>query len=102
MARQRRSFSTEFKLEAADLVMNQGYTVAEACRSLDIGETALRRWIEQIQDERLGYAPTSRAITAEQRRIQDLESQVKRLEQEKTILKKATALLMSDEMNRTR
>jgi transposase len=31
-----------------------------------------------------------------------LETRCKRLEQEKDILKKATALLMSDEMNRTR
>ena len=34
MARQRRSFSTEFKSEAANLVVNQGYTISEAshCR----------------------------------------------------------------------
>lgn len=44
MARQRRSFSTEFRREAASLVLDQGYSVAEACRSLDVGETALRRW----------------------------------------------------------
>ncbi len=31
MARQRRSFSTEFKREAAGLALDQGYSIAEAC-----------------------------------------------------------------------
>jgi transposase len=102
MARLRRSYNTDFKREAANLVLKEGYSVAEASRSLDIGQTALRRWIDQLEGERLGVTPKARAFTDEQRRIQELEAQVRRLEQEKSILKKATALLMSDEMNRTR
>ena len=102
MERLRRSFNTDFKREAANLVLKEGYSVAEASRSLDIGETALRRWIDQLEGERLGVTPKAKAFTDEQRRIQELEAQVRRLEQEKSILKKATALLMSDEMNRTR
>ena len=102
MARLRRSFNTDFKREAANLVLKEGYSVGEASRSLDIGETALRRWIDQLEGERLGVTPKAKAFTDEQRRIQELEAQVRRLEQEKSILKKATALLMSDEMNRRR
>ena len=102
MGRQRRSFNTDFKREAANLVVKEGYSVPEASRSLDVGETALRRWIQQLEDERLGVTPRAKAFTDEQKRIQELEAQVRRLEQEKSILKKATALLMSDEMNRTR
>ncbi len=37
-------------------------------------------------------------MTDEQRRIRELEKQVKRLEMEKDILKKASALLVSDEL----
>ena len=102
MKRQRRSFSTEFKRESASLVLDQGYSIAEACRSIDVIETVLRRWVKQLQDERSGITPASKAMTPEQQRIQELEAQVKRLEMEKSILKKATALLMSDEINRTR
>lgn len=102
MTKQRRSFSTEFKRESASLVLDQGYSIPEACRSLDVGQSALRRWVKQLQQERGGITPTNKALTPEQRRIQELEAQVKRLEQEKSILKKATALLMSDEINRTR
>lgn len=96
----RRSFSTDFKLEAAGLVLDQGYSISEASKSMGVGPTALRRWVEQLRSERGGTTPTrSKAITPEQRRIQDLEAQVRRLEREKEILKKATALLMSDSLD---
>jgi transposase len=92
----RRVFSSEFKLEAAGLVVDQGYSVPAACKAMGVGETAMRRWVEQLTLERNGRTPErSKALTPEQRRIQDLEKQVRRLEQEKEILKKATALLMS-------
>jgi len=102
MAKQRRTFSTEFKHEAASLVLDQGYSFTEACRSLGIGETALRRWVDQLRNERGGTTPKSKALTPEQQRIQELETKINRLEREKAILKKATALLMSDELERTR
>ena len=101
MKRKRRSFSTEFKHEAACLVLDQGYSIVETCRSLDVVETALRRWVDQLKLERGGETPKSKALTSDQRRIQELEARVNRLEREKSILKKATALLMSDELNRS-
>ncbi len=101
MARQRRSFSTEFKVEAASLVVDQGYSMTEASRAVDVGESALRRWVNQLRAERDGVTPATKALTPEQQRIQELEARVNRLEREKAILKKATALLMSDELERT-
>ena len=44
MARQRRSYTREFKIEAVKLVTEQGYSVAEAARSLGLQETLLRSW----------------------------------------------------------
>ena len=102
MSKQRRTFSTEFKREAAALVLDQGYSHIEACHSLGVADSALRRWIKQLQDERQGVTPTSKALTPEQQKIQELEARINRLEREKAILKKATALLMSDELDRTR
>lgn len=52
MAKQRRTFSTEFKRDAAGLVLDQGYSIAGAVKSLGVGETALRRWVEQLAQER--------------------------------------------------
>ena len=100
--RQRRTFSAEFKMDAASLVLDQGYSVPEAARSMDVGETALRRWVDQLKIERGGTTPTAKALTPEQQKIQELEARISRLEREKAILKKATALLMSDELERSR
>ena len=102
MTRKRRSFTPEFKQEAASLVLDQGYTIAQACTSLGVVESALWRWVQQLTDGREDIIPKCKALTPEQRRIQYLEARCKRLEMEKTILKKATALLMSDDLNRTR
>jgi transposase len=90
MTRKRRSFTPEFKQEAACLVLDQGYSIAEASRSLDVGENALRRWVMQLSEERGGITPKSKALTLEQQRIQELEARCERLEREKSILKKAT------------
>ena len=102
MTKQRRTYSIEFKHEAASLVLDQSYSFTEACQSLGVGESALRRWVNQLQSERGGVTPMSKALTPEQQRIQELEARVSRLEREKAILKKATALLMSDDLDRIR
>lgn len=96
MKRGRRTFTAEFKADAVSLVQQQGYTVAQACQALAIGETALRRWVAQVETEKVGLTPLGKAITPEQQRIQTLEAQVKRLEMEKAILKKAATLLAED------
>ncbi len=72
MSRQRRTFTPEFKREAAGLVLDQGYSLTEAARSLDLVESALRRWVNQLQSERGGATPASKALTPEQQKIQEL------------------------------
>lgn len=57
MTKQRSSFTPEFKREAADLALKQNYSYIEASRSLGIGESALRRWVDQIQKEHKGVTP---------------------------------------------
>lgn len=100
MTKLRRSYTAEFKLEAAILVLDQGYSIPEAARSIDVNENVLRRWVKQLKQERGGQTPDSKALTPEQQKIQELEARINRLEREKAILKKATALLMSDELER--
>lgn len=103
MRRPRRTFSAEFKAEAIKLITERGYSITQACKELDIGETALRRWVSQVQAECLGYVlPGSKPISPEQQRIRELENRIKELEEDKEILKKATAILMPLESNDTK
>jgi len=53
----RRTFSPDFKQESACLVLDQGYSISEACTALDVGSTALRRWVRQLRAERGGMTP---------------------------------------------
>ena len=49
MARKRRTYTPEFKAEAVKLVTEQGYSVAEAARSLGIHDTLLRSWKQALE-----------------------------------------------------
>src|SRR5215213_8630315 len=51
MAKKRRRFSRELKIEAVKLVTQQGQSVAEAARSLGIGENQLRSWKQALAKE---------------------------------------------------
>jgi transposase len=102
MTKTRRSFSSEFKLEAAQLVVDQGYTLKAACEAMGVGKSTLENWVRKLKQEHQGETPKGSALTPEQRRIQELEKQLRRVEMEKEILKKATALLMSDSLNNSR
>lgn len=99
MNKTRRTFSADFKLEAAQLVTEQNYSVREAAEAMGVGKSTMDKWVRQLRQETLGISPKAKPITPEQRKIRELEAKIKRIEREKDILKKATALLMSDEMN---
>ena len=99
--RTKRTFTREFKREAACLVLDQGYSVRDVCTQLDLQEGALRRWVQQVRFERNGGVPETAALTPEQQEIQALKARISKLEREKTILKKATALLVAEEIDRS-
>lgn len=98
----RPTFSAEFRLEAAQLVVDQGYTVAKAADVMNVGKSTMDKWVRQLRDERAGNSPKASPMTPDQIKIRELEKKIKRIELEKEILKKATALLMSDSLNTSR
>ncbi|WP_155995132.1 transposase [Thioalkalivibrio sp. HL-Eb18] len=48
MARKRRRFSSEHKERVARMVVDDGLEVSVVCRDQDLGETAVRRWVDQL------------------------------------------------------
>ena len=98
----KRNFSAEFKRESAQLVVDQNYTVADAASAMDVGLSTMTRWVKQLRDERQGKTPKASPITPEQIEIRELRKKLQRIEMENEILKKATALLMSDSLNSSR
>jgi transposase len=69
---------------------------------MGVSKSTMENWVRQLRQERQGNTPKGSALTAEQRRIQELEKRLRQVEMEKEILKKATALLMSDSLNNSR
>ena len=95
----RSTFTPEFRLEAAQLVVDQGYTVKAAAAAMGVGKSTMDKWVRQLKSERNGVTSHAMPLTPDQRKIRELEKRIKRIEMEKEILKKATALLMSETMN---
>lgn len=100
--RPNKNFTPEFRLESAQLVVDQGYSVREAAQAMDVGKSTMDKWVRQLKEERQGYSPKATPMTPDQLKIRELEKKIKRIEMEKDILKKATALLMSDSISNFR
>jgi transposase-like protein len=105
MGRPYRRYTRQFKQEAMDLVRERGYEVARAARDLGVPVTTLNMWLEKagwvrpaegpVDPDADRLTPPSEDPARLRLRVQELERQVKRLEMEKEILKKATAFFAS-------
>ena len=92
----RKKYSKEFKLDAISLVLDQGYTRAEAARSLEINPSLIRRWVKEHQSDDDQAFRGNGKLTPEQEEIRTLKARVKRLEMERDLLKKATAFFAAE------
>lgn len=92
----RKKYSQEFKLDAISLVFEQGYTRAEAARSLSISPNMLTRWIKEHESENSQAFRGAGKLTADQLEIRRLREENKKLKMEKEILKKAAAFFAQE------
>ena len=95
MARTRKSYTPEFKLQAVKMVLDQKLSVAEVARRLGVGANLLHLWKKAVLKSGAGAFPGSGHLTPQEAEIQRLRAEVKRLEVERDILKKATAFFAS-------
>ena len=100
MTNKRNQYTRQFKLEAISLVTDHKRKISDVADSLGIGKSTLQKWLTQYRQEINGEAPkVGNALTDEQRELQELRKQVKRLTMERDILKKASPLLALDSLN---
>ena len=91
MSKVRNQFTTEFKQECVNLVVNQGYGIGQAASAMHVGLSSMQRWVGQYKQELRGVTPLARALTPEQQRIQALEAENRQLKRDNDLLKKASA-----------
>ena len=84
-----RQYPSEFKEEAVALVLDQGYSVSDAAKSLGITTKLLYAWKAKIENERQGTLLTE----GERDELKRLRKEVKELRMEKEVLKKALAFV---------
>lgn len=91
MAKVRRIYTREFKLEAVKLVTEKGYSVAEAARSLGLHENLIRSWKQTFQQQGQQAFPAPGKLSPFEEENRRLRAENKRLQAERDILKKAAA-----------
>ena len=92
----RRTFTAEFKREAVELIRQQGLSVAEAARRLDVRETLLRRWRKELEATKAAGTSAAGQPTALETEVRQLREEVRRLTMEREILKKAAVFFAKE------
>ena len=92
----RKKYSKEFKLDAVSLVVDQGYTRTEAGRSLGINGNMLGRWVKELREADGQAFRGNGKLTPELEEIKKLKGEVKRLQMERDVLKRATVFFAAE------
>jgi transposase len=87
--RTRRAFSDEFKAGAVRLVVDEGKSVSAVARELDLTTSALRLWVQHARAEQT--QGKSGLMKEEREELVRLRTALRIAEEERDILKKATA-----------
>jgi transposase len=91
MSGSRKAYTPEFKLAAVTMITDQKLSVAEVARRLGVGENLLHAWKKAVLKSGVGAFPSAGHLTPVEEENRRLRAEVKRLEMERDILKKATA-----------
>ena len=87
----RPNYDTSFKLQVVQMIRVQGLAIGQVCKDMQLGETAVRRWLAQFDAEQMGQPGIGKPLTAEHQRIRQLEIENRQLRMDVDVLKKASA-----------
>ncbi|PFG54613.1 transposase-like protein [Marinobacter sp. LV10R520-4] len=74
----KRRYSPEFRLEAAQFVVDQGYTLKGGLRCHEHCKSTMEYSVRRLRSERAGSRPKGEALTSEQHEIQELKRRLRR------------------------
>jgi len=92
----RRKFTAEFKREAVQMIQQQGLSVAETARRLDLHQNVLRKWQRQFEAQGEQAFPGQGQQTAIEEENRRLREENARLKMERDILKKAAVFFAKE------
>lgn len=82
-------FDIEYKMQIAQLVVDEGKKAAELARDLDIPIGTIRNWTQVYKNKKNEGFVGSGNLSPDVKTVKDLETQIKDLQEENAILKKA-------------
>jgi transposase len=92
--RPRRRFDDDFKAQAVRLVLDEGKSVGDVARDLDLTETALREWVNRARADRTNGK--TGLTSAEREEFARLRKENRILREEREILRKAAAFFATE------
>ena len=92
MAKQQKTYTKEFKLEAVQLLKSSGKPMSEIPRELGISDSALYHWSKQLADEGEQAFPGSWHQTPQEEELRRLNRELEITRQERDILKKVVSI----------
>jgi transposase len=92
--RPRRFFTDEFKAETVRLVLDEGKTIADVARGLDLTASAVGEWVKQARADRSGGK--SGLTTEEREELRRLRKELRVVTMERDILGKAVAFFAKE------
>ncbi len=93
---QRKRYDREFQLEAARLVIEQGYSKTEVGRKLGVAPWSVKKWIDRFLEN--GTLVADGKVTEEADELRILRKQNAQLKVEVEILKKAAAYFAKESL----
>lgn len=91
-----KKYSKDFKLQAAKLVTQQGYSYDTAAKRLGTTGWSIRNWVEKFRQ--MGELSSKSQTQPKADEIRDLRKELARLRMENDILKKAAAYFAKESM----
>ena len=91
----KRSYSTEFKIQALELVKQTG-SLSSAAKQLGINENVLYNWKKKFNFDPSSKSKSASEAVAETEEVKRLKKQVLDLEKSNYILKRAAAFFSQD------
>jgi len=92
MSNTRRTYTREFKIDAAKLSYNSEKSVEEIAASLGVSQSSLHRWRQEYRDDPDQAFPGSGQQKERDAEVARLKKELKQAQLENEILKKAAAI----------
>ncbi len=91
-------YTEEFKIEAVNQVTERGYKIGDVANRLGVTTKSLHDWVKKYGDNNSKHA----TINDQQEEIRRLKAALRRVTEERDILKEATAYFAAESKKSTR